>query len=218
MFNIKISFILYCTLLFGNVSWAQFSLDSLRSGDLMFEGVGKSDFSSAINEVTQTQKQTQYSHIGMLFWENRQLFLLHAAPKNGVEKILFIDYIQASDSLAKFDFYRIKGIDSMDVNLVQQTGETMLGQPYNFSYIMNDSSHYCSEFVYLCFKPYHVFDLNPMTFKKEMNGDFLPFWQEYYQKLGIAIPEGLPGCNPNGMAESENLFYLFSYPSYYSRK
>lgn len=211
MFNIKISLFLFCFLLFGNISWAQFSLDSLRSGDLMFEGVGKSDFSAAINEVTQTQKQTQYSHIGMLFWENQQLYLLHAAPKNGVEKILLSDYIQSSDSLARFDFFRIKGIDTMDVKQVQQTGETMLGQPYNYSYIMNDSSHYCSEFVYLCFKSYHVFDLNPMTFKKEIDGSFLPFWQEYYYKLGLAIPEGALGCNPNGMAASDKIIYLATF-------
>lgn len=218
MFNFKISCFLFSFLLLGNISWAKFSLDSLKNGDLLFEGVGQSAFSFAINEVTQTQKQTQYSHIGMLFWENRQLYLLHAAPKNGVEKILLSDYIQASDSLARFDFFRIKGIDTMDIKHILQTGESMLGQPYNFSYIMNDSSHYCSEFVYLCFQPYQVFDLNPMTFKKEMNGTFLPFWQEYYQKLNLAIPEGAPGCNPNGMAASDKIFYIATIQSDLFRK
>jgi hypothetical protein len=28
---------------------------------------------------------------------------------------------------------------------------------------------------------------------------------EYYQKMGLEIPEGLPGCNPNGLAASGKL-------------
>jgi len=47
-----------------------------------------------------------------------------------------------------------------------------------------------------------------MTFKDIETNDFHPGWIEHYDKLGIEIPEGLPGCNPNGMAASENLILL----------
>lgn len=81
----------------------------------------------------------------------------------------------------------------------------MLGKPYNFSYIMNDTSHYCSEFIYLDFVADSVFSLEPMTFKDPVTKNFPAIWIEYYQKMGIEIPEGKPGCNPNGLAASEKL-------------
>jgi hypothetical protein len=44
-----------------------------------------------------------------------------------------------------------------------------------------------------------------MTFKDPETGKFFPTWVDYYQKMEIEIPEGLPGCNPNGLAASEKL-------------
>ena len=44
-----------------------------------------------------------------------------------------------------------------------------------------------------------------MTFKDPKTGTFPTAWVEYYQKFGIEIPEGKPGCNPNGLAASEKL-------------
>jgi len=79
----------------------------------------------------------------------------------------------------------------------------MLGKPYNFSYIMSDSAHYCSEFIFLAFVSDSIFKLEPMTFKDPKTGTFPTAWVEYYQKMGIEIPEGKPGCNPNGLAASE---------------
>jgi hypothetical protein len=84
----------------------------------------------------------------------------------------------------------------------------MLGKPYNFSYILSDTAHYCSEFVYLAFAADSVFTLEPMTFKDPATGNFPAAWAEYYQKMGLEIPEGQPGCNPNGMAASGKLKML----------
>jgi hypothetical protein len=44
-----------------------------------------------------------------------------------------------------------------------------------------------------------------MTFKDPETGKFLPGWIKHYQKLGIPVPEGEPGCNPNGLASSDKL-------------
>jgi hypothetical protein len=87
----------------------------------------------------------------------------------------------------------------------------MLGLPYNFSYVLSDSSHYCSEFIYSAFENDRVFKLNPMTFKDPATGGYYPGWVDYYAKLGVAIPEGEPGCNPNGMAASAKLECLGVY-------
>ena len=44
-----------------------------------------------------------------------------------------------------------------------------------------------------------------MTFKDPKTSQFLVGWADHYKKLGIPIPEGEPGCNPNGMAASEKM-------------
>jgi hypothetical protein len=50
-----------------------------------------------------------------------------------------------------------------------------------------------------------------MTFKDPATGGYYPGWVDYYAKLGVAIPEGEPGCNPNGMAASAKLECLGVY-------
>ena len=44
-----------------------------------------------------------------------------------------------------------------------------------------------------------------MTFKNPQTGEFLAGWVDHYKKLGIPVPEGEPGCNPNGMAASDKI-------------
>jgi hypothetical protein len=49
-----------------------------------------------------------------------------------------------------------------------------------------------------------------MTFKDPDTGQFFPAWVEYYQKLKLEIPEGLPGCNPGGLSQDKRLEIIFS--------
>ena len=53
-----------------------------------------------------------------------------------------------------------------------------------------------------------LFELNPMTFIDPATGEFDKTWIAHYRKLGIPIPEGEPGCNPNGLAASDKLEFL----------
>jgi hypothetical protein len=44
-----------------------------------------------------------------------------------------------------------------------------------------------------------------MTFIDPKTGKMNEFWQEFYQKKNLKVPEGEPGCNPNGLAASDKL-------------
>jgi hypothetical protein len=101
--------------------------------------------------------------------------------------------------------YRLKEDWQKAIPAAIQKAHSMLGKPYNFSFVLSDAAHYCSEFIYLAFAADSVFKLEPMTFKDPKTGAFPAAWVEYYQKMGIEIPEGKPGCNPNGLAASEKL-------------
>lgn len=188
------------------LSVAQVTINDLSEGDLIFIGTQKSGWSQAINDVTRTESNTNYHHIGLIIREGDQWHLMHAAPENGVEQIPLHIYLHRLDTQTVADIYRIRGIDTMNMEKIKESGSEMLGSAYNYSYIFNDSTHYCSEFVYRCFAPYRVFPLEPMTFK--VNGETLAFWKEYYAKLDIDIPEGQPGCNPNGMASGKHVHYI----------
>lgn len=205
MFRLIFTLVLCCSSL---LSQAQVTIDDLSEGDLIFIGTQRSGWSRAINEVTRTDSNTNYHHIGLIIKEGEEWHLMHAAPENGVEQIPLHIYLDRLDTQTIVDIYRIRGIDTMNLEKIKRSGSAMLGSAYNYAYVLNDSTHYCSEFVYRCFAPYGVFTLEPMTFKA--NGETLTFWEEYYRKLDRNIPEGQPGCNPNGMAAGKHVHYLGS--------
>jgi hypothetical protein len=44
-----------------------------------------------------------------------------------------------------------------------------------------------------------------MTFKELNSENFLPAWEEYFNKMNVPIPEGKPGINPGDMMNEKNI-------------
>ena len=181
------------------------SKTELLTGDLLFRGESGSDLSEAIDQVTQTDAATHYSHVGLVKISGDSVFVLHASTTKGTCQVSLSEFLHPEGDTVQVIAYRLKEPWQAAIPAAVQRAENMMGKPYNFSYILSDSSHYCSEFIYRAFEPDSVFMLNPMTFKDPGTGDFLPTWIEYYKNLGMEIPEGQPGCNPNGLAASDKL-------------
>lgn len=182
------------------------SFQNLKNGDLLFVGSSDGDLSQAINAVTQTSKKTNYSHIALVEKSGRDIWVLHAAPENGSERIRLKEFLKTQKKEgSQIDIYRIKNEEQTDYGLSIQKAKSMLGKPYNFTYILSDTAYYCSDFVYRSFENDSIFEMNPMTFKNPGETEFNPTWVEFYKKQNLEIPEGKPGCNPNGMAASEKL-------------
>lgn len=182
---------------------------ALKNGDLLFVGNSSGNLSKAIDEVTKTTKSTNFSHIALVEKSGKDIWVLHAAPENGSERIKwdqFIDYARKDSS--EIVVYRIKKEFKPDFENAISEAKKMLGKPYNFTYILSDSAYYCSDFVYHSFEKDSIFEMNPMTFKNPETEEFHPTWIEFYQKQNLEIPEGEPGCNPNGMAASDKLDWI----------
>lgn len=86
-----------------------------------------------------------------------------------------------------------------------------IGIPYDDEYLYENKKYYCSELIYDCFlnaygKPF--FKLFPMTFKAPNSNAYFDVWEDYYQNLNIAIPEGELGCNPGGISTSKKIKIL----------
>lgn len=178
----------------------------LKNGDLLFVTAKETGLSGAINNVTQKQKSASFDHIGILEKKGNEVFVLHAAPKGGSQKQSLKDFLkdQANDG-QRVVAYRLKPEYQNTIPVAIQKAEGMLGKPYNFNYILDENSYYCSDFIERAFRKDNIFKLEPMTFIDPKTGKTNEFWEQFYQKKNLKVPEGELGCNPNGLAASDKL-------------
>lgn len=203
-FFFKIGAVVFVLLLF---SGCRNSITSdLKNGDLLFVTAKESGLSGAINNVTQKQKNASFDHIGILQKNGKHFFVLHAAPKGGSQKQNLNDFLKdQSNDQQKVVVYRLKPEFQNSIPQAIENANSMLGKPYNFNYILNENSYYCSDYIERAFRDDHIFKLEPMTFIDPKTGKTNAFWEEFYQKKNLKVPEGEPGCNPNGLAASDKL-------------
>ncbi len=181
-------------------------ISGLKNGDLLFVTAKETGLSGAINNVTQKQKNASFDHIGIVEKSKDGIFVLHAAPKGGSQKQEIKDFLKdQSEEGQRIIVYRLKSEYQKSIPSALEKAESMVGKPYNFNYILDENSYYCSDFIERAFRQDHIFKLEPMTFIDPKTGKTNGFWEEFYQKKNLKVPEGELGCNPNGLAASEKL-------------
>lgn len=198
--------ILFCiSYLLGGCGRKESSPD-IQNGDLIFVSAGNSELSRAINDVTQTGEATSYTHMGIVEVNDKGIWVIHSAPEKGVSRESLDDFKKGDgETQRQLVLYRVIDTGYYPVKEAVVRANLLVGSPYNSTYIMEDTGYYCSEFIYAIFSTSDLFSLNPMTFKDPESGETLPAWKEHYAKMGIPVPEGKPGCNPNGMAANTKL-------------
>lgn len=178
----------------------------LENGDLLFVTAKSTGLSGAINNVTQQQENVSFDHIGILEKSGYGTFVLHAAPEEGSQRQELQSFLQDQKKNGqRIIVYRLKPPYRKTIPDAIGKAHSMLGKPYNFNYILDENSYYCSDFIERAFRKDHVFELKPMSFKDPQTGSTNAFWEEFYRKKNLKVPEGEPGCNPNGLAGSEKL-------------
>lgn len=190
----------------------------LQAGDLLFQDLDGSSLSDAIEDVTAEEKPLSFSHVGIVVpGQNKEVLVLEAIGE-AVQYTSLDSFLTRSlnaDRMPKVRVARLKNTHQVRINQAMSYGKTLIGMPYDSVYLMADSSYYCSELIYEMFKHSgdgsDIFKLNPMTFKNTKTGKFHPVWIDHYKKLGMEIPEGKPGCNPNDMSQSKEIEWVFDY-------
>jgi hypothetical protein len=179
----------------------------LRTGDLLFatSHPNADGLDQAINDVTQTSKHTDYTHVGIVEVDDEAVWVIHAAPIKGVTREPIESFLVDQNVV---DAYRLVEEYREFIPDAIEKAHALLGLPYDYTYMLGSGGHYCSGFIYTIFEHYGVFDLEPMTFKDPRTGEFHKDWIDHYKEMGIEIPEGQPGCHPNGLAESAVLRFL----------
>ena len=79
-----------------------------------------------------------------------------------------------------------------------------VGRGYDLSFLPDNEEQYCSELVwnsYLKHDGGHIFTAAPMNFKSA-DGSYPEYWVWLFSRIGMPIPQGVEGTNPNDMART----------------
>ncbi|MDN3708118.1 YiiX/YebB-like N1pC/P60 family cysteine hydrolase [Myroides ceti] len=180
----------------------------LKEGDLIFQNLNCGPMCEAINTVTQGYNEMDFNHMGMVFKQDNEWYVIEAAGE-AVRKTpvsVFLTYTDNPMYLA-----RLKSEYQHLIPKAIDFAKSQIGVPYDNDFIYNNGKYYCSELIYDAFlqayqKPF--FQLYPMTYKEPQSNNYFPVWVQHFSSLGIEIPEGKPGCNPGGMSKDEKIDIL----------
>ncbi|WP_126942951.1 YiiX/YebB-like N1pC/P60 family cysteine hydrolase [Xanthomonas sp. BRIP62418] len=177
----------------------------LQDGDLLFVTAARTGLSGAIDDATAKQDAPSFDHVALLAHDGTEQVLLHADEQGSRQQPLQAFVEDANTRHRQIHVYRLTEEQRSAIPGAIAQARRMLGKPYNQTYVQDDNSYYCSDFIERAFRAHHVFALQPMNFRNPQTGQVSPYWTDFYRSKGMAVPQGLPGTNPNDMAKSAAL-------------
>lgn len=195
----------------GN-GYSQPVINTLETGDLIFQNGECGPLCRAINEVTPSIYGVHFSHIGIITIEEEGVFMIEAIG-DSVQKTELKTFLQRSQGDLMIG--RLKETYRPLIPAAVTFAENQIGVPYDDDFIYDNGKYYCSELIHDAFKAANqneaVFLLQPMTFKSPGSDTYFLGWLQYYERRGIPVPEGQPGCNPGGIGQSDKIdVYLYA--------
>lgn len=190
----------------------------LQPGDLLFQQWDGSDFSKAINAVTEGYNGHDFAHVGLVLDYEGEMKVLEATTGSGVDLTDLDSFIKASvnsDGLPRISVGRLKQDYLPYVDAISEWSLSHLHKNYDTLFVYGDDKYYCAELLHDAFNQNipggEVFELAPMTFKNPNSETFFPVWMGYFADLQEDIPEGRPGINPGSMSRSTKLEIVHEY-------
>ena len=191
----------------------------LKTGDLLFQDLDCGSLCDAIEKVTYGADGMNFSHVGIVFFQNNQPMVIEAL--NGVAIVdlaTFLNRVKDENGKPKVAVGRIKkefaAKQGLNYKMALQKAHEFLGAEYDDGYELNNNKFYCSELVYETYlngNSNPIFSTAPMTFVDPETKQTFPAWKEYFEKLGIPIPEGKLALNPGGMSKAPFLEIIYEY-------
>lgn len=188
----------------------------LRNGDLVFVGLpldynaDTTTMSSAISAATGGDGHN-IIHVAIAEVKGDSTWIIDATIKRGVDRhpldTFLADFTLRDGSLPELIVARVKGIDA-DKAVIR--AKDYCGREYDKCFLPDNEDLYCSELVQLCYLDEageQVFDSVPMNFCAP-DGTMPPYWTWLFGLLGMDVPQGVTGTNPQGMYESNNIEYV----------
>lgn len=184
--------------------------EKLHNGDLVFVCADTTGMDAAISDATADDNAVNYSHVGIIEESDGLLYVIDASPKRGVDRWMLRQFCFENGTC---HFYRLKGYNNGNEWVVK--AKSCIGLPYDFYFLPDNGKYYCSELVAdVCVdadgKP--IFETKPMNFRAD-DGTMPDYWVNLFDSLGVEVPQGVPGTNPNDLVKSgrvERLDYSFN--------
>lgn len=183
----------------------------LRNGDLIFVGLpmdydaegGSMD--EAITSATGGKDALNLIHVAIAEVKADSVWIIDATIAHGIDRhpldTFLRDFTLRDGSYPAFIVKRVQGVDA---DAAVERAKTFCGRAYDVRFLPDNDDLYCSELVqksYLDAEGKPVFESEPMNFKAP-DGTMPPYWEWLFSKLDMEIPQGVPGTNPQRMAES----------------
>lgn len=185
--------------------------EQLRSGDLVFVGIpagheeDPGSMSAAISAST-GRGEADLIHVGIVEVDAGTVYVIDATRSHGVARRPLEEFIEdftlEDGSLPVFLVKRLKdpGLagDCID------RAKALCGVPYDLTFLPGSDALYCSELVRESYRTKdggYLFEENPMNWK-DADGIIPPYWAGLFEEMGMEVPQGVPGTNPQDMAES----------------
>jgi len=190
---------------------AQEKINTLKSGDLLFQNGECGELCIAINKVTPAIYGKHFSHVGLVSVEQNGIFVIEATG-DSVQKNTLKTFLSRTQNPVLVG--RLKQNFQALIPEALAFSEQQIGVPYDDDFLYDNGKYYCSELVYDAFKNankiHAFFELFPMTFKAPGSDAFFPGWVKYYEAKGMEVPEGKLGCNPGGIGQSDKIdIYIY---------
>lgn len=195
----------------------------LRNGDLIFVGLpvaydaetGTMD--AAISSATGEEGAVNLIHVAIAEVQGDSVWIIDATIAHGVDRhpldTFLTDFTLRDGSYPEFIVKRVKGIDA---DAAVERAKSFCGRAYDLRFLPDNDDLYCTELVQMSYldksgKP--VFESEPMNWLAP-DGTMPAYWEWLFGQLGMDVPQGLPGTNPQRMAQSG---YLVEVPAQIAR-
>ena len=145
-----------------------------------------------------------YTHVALVECDSAGIvWIIEATTGAGVRRIRFSDWDTTGQLQA--DLYCLAV--PFDTGAVIQRAKGFLGQPYDDDFLPDNGKIYCSELIcesFLDSNGTRIFPNHPMNFR-DPRGRLPRYWKKHFRRLGMKVPENVPGSNPTDLARSERL-------------
>lgn len=188
--------------------------DRLENGDLIFVGLptgysaASGSMDAAISSATGEAGALNLTHVAIAEVKADSIWIIDATGSRGVDRhpldTFIRDFALPDGSYPEFIVKRVKGVDT---DAAVERAKSFCGRAYDVRFLPENEDLYCSELVQISYldvagKP--VFESESMNFMAS-DGTVPPYWKELFEGLGMDIPQGVPGTNPQKMSQAECL-------------
>lgn len=180
----------------------------LRSGDLVFVGLpmdyASGDGMDAAIVASTGDGQLNLIHVAIVEVAPDSVYVIDATAKRGVQRHSLQSFLQ--DFTLKSGEYPTFIVKRLTVPVPDavENAKAFCGQPYDSLFLPRNGAQYCSELIhdsYLSPSGEFLFEEYPMNWK-DADGNYPPYWVRLFGRLGVPIPQDVPGTNPQRMAAS----------------